>query len=387
MNICLYTIDMYPGTERLMPWRPLVEVARYMNARPGMSAYICSGQDKDTGYRCYESVNVHSIGKGLASLVSFLEANEAEVLYLPVAFRDAFKSFGLLGKLKIQKIAYVPGGIYPLKGVWAYTKIAGVKKSKAYILEKAMPHYLLMDKLKRTGFSQIISFSSVTRQNVIESGWPSDRSKLAVPGLDGFGQLEPDYSYLERLKLRHEKFILFSGAPASVRGSITLLKAFDMFAEQDSTTDMVMLMRSDLSSDFRSFKKTLNEIRHKNRVIVSYDMLSPMQLKAFFEAAYVVALPFLLIPSEIPLTYFEALSCGTPVVTFENGGSTDYIKEASLIISDRSPVALSTGLERICRNDKYRDDLAKQAVGLMEKHPSWEEFAQQWIETIKEHAV
>ncbi len=41
-----------------------------------------------------------------------------------------------------------------------------------------------------------------------------------------------------------------------------------------------------------------------------------MQLKAFMHAAYAVVLPFICIPAEIPLTYYEAMSIGIPIVSF-----------------------------------------------------------------------
>ena len=68
MNVCLYTIDMYAGTERLMPWRTLIEVAKYMSECSDMSVTVCSGQDKKLGNREYNSVTIHSINTCLGSL-------------------------------------------------------------------------------------------------------------------------------------------------------------------------------------------------------------------------------------------------------------------------------------------------------------------------------
>ncbi|WP_418495660.1 glycosyltransferase family 4 protein [Coprobacter sp.] len=387
MKVCLYTIDMYAGTERLMPWRTLVEVAKYMREYSKITISVCSGQDKDFRNREYDSVTIHSIKKGIPALVSYLQRNETDVLFYPVAFRDVFKPLEQLQCIKAQKIAYIPGGIYPLNGIIALGKVIGIKNAKPYILEKIIPHSWLVSKMKRKGFSYIISFSDITKQNVVKCGWSSSYALSTIPGLDNFNRLESDYFYLDKLNLQNKKFILFSGAPATIRGSIMLLKAFDLFAEQEKTMGLVMLMRQDLSSDFTLFKQALNGMKNSHRVIVSYEKLSPQQLKAFFESAYVVALPFLLIPSEIPLTYFEVLSCGTPIITFKNGGSTEYIKNAAVVISNRTPRALSSGLDKICRNSQYRDELAKQAIELMKNHHSWKEFAKQWITTIENLAV
>lgn len=382
MNICLYTIDMYQGVERLMPWRTLVEVARYMDIRDDMSVVICSAQDYNIGAREHDSITIHSIPKGLPCLVSYLKENKIDVLYYPVAFRDAYKPLELLYHVNCKKIAYIPGGIYSIKGIAAFCFCAGIKFAKPYILERIIPHSLLISKLKNSGFTRIISFSQITQQNVIQSGWPLSQAILAIPGLDDFNQYKTDYSRYNEQRLQNKKFILYSGAPASIRGSLMLLKAFDIFAEEENSIDLVMLMRQDLSSDFELFNHTLNRIKHHDRVFVSYDKLSPNQLKAFFEAAYVVALPFLLVPSEIPLTFFEVLSCGTPVITFDNGGTSYYIKKGAIIVKNRTPKALALGLSSICKNSHYRDYLSIQAVRLMETHPSWEEFAQKWVESI-----
>ena len=42
MKVLLYTIEMVKGVERLMPWRTLVEVAKY--APEDMEIAICSAQ-------------------------------------------------------------------------------------------------------------------------------------------------------------------------------------------------------------------------------------------------------------------------------------------------------------------------------------------------------
>lgn len=382
MKICLYTNDMYAGTERLMPWRTLVEVAKYMNSHPGMEASIYSAQDEDEGERLYDSVKIHATGKGLGTLVAYMEQDTIDVLFFPVAFRDALKPLDMLRRVKAKKIAYIPGGIYPAKGIAALAKAAGITNAKPYVLEKLIPHAWLTRKLERLGFSAIVSFSETTNDNVKKCGWDADRAFTAIPGIDGFNELVADYSHVEKLEVRNRKYILFSGAPATIRGCLLLLKAFDLFAERDGTTDLVMLMRRDISSDFNMFNQTLNAVRHKERVIVSYDRIEPCQLKAFFESAYVVALPFLLIPSEIPLTFFEVLSCGTPVVTFKNGGSTDYIADAAVALADRTPQAFANELDRVCKNNQYRDWLAGNAVERMKKHPSWEDFAKQWVKAI-----
>lgn len=387
MNICLYANDMYPGTERLMPWRTLVEVAKYMNSLPDINAEIYSAQDQTAETRIYDTVKIRCVRKGIPTLVSLIHELAIDVLYYPIAFRDVFRPLKLLEEGPIRKIAYIPGGIYSWQGIGALCKIAGMANAKAYLLEKLIPHSWMIRKLKTIGFSSVVSLSRTTTRDVIRNGWYVERAYTAIPGIDEFPALEADYSVCRKLDLRHRKFILFSGAPAPIRGSMTLLRAFDRFAERNSDTLLVLLMCKDNSSEFTAFKELVNRLRHKERVVISYERLSPPQLKAFFESAYVVALPFLLVPSEIPLTFFEVLSCGTPVVTFENEGTTDYVKKTIVSSKARDARSLSVNLENVCNNNQYRDYLSERALELMKKHPSWEDSAKIWIKAINGHYV
>lgn len=145
-------------------------------------------------------------------------------------------------------------------------------------------------------------------------------------------------------------------------------------------------MRRDVSSDFSEFERLVQSIQHKNQILICYDRLTPQQLKACFSAAYAVLLPFLLIPSEIPLTYFEVMSCGTPVISFRNEGTTDYLHSALKIAPKRNFRDLAQTIVGLCRNPTERNSLANKAQELMSKHPSWNESAKIWIQAI-EHSV
>ena len=151
---------MYAGTERLMPWRTLIEVAKYMSECSDMSVTVCSGQDKKLGNREYNSVTIHSIKKGIPALVAYLEENKADVLFLPIAFRDVFKPFKQLQNIKAQKIAYIPGGIYPFNGIMALSKEIGISNARPYILEKVIPHSWLIKIKKNRSLTYHLFFGS-----------------------------------------------------------------------------------------------------------------------------------------------------------------------------------------------------------------------------------
>ena len=90
-----------------------------------------------------------------------------------------------------------------------------------------------------------------------------------------------------------------------------------------------------------------------------------------------------MIPSEVPLTFFELLCCGTPVITFRNGGTTDYLHDG-LLISDKSVHGLTNALKLAWKDAQLRDNLSNNGKRIMSTHPTWEEVGKQWEKLLSE---
>ena len=377
MRILLYTIEMVKGVERLMPWRTLVEVARY--ASSDIQIAICSAQ-KPEPERVYQGVKIYSIDYGTAALAKFVETGGWDVVYYPITYRQGLKNMSELSAINTRKIAYVPGGLCPLSGSLKLIQMGEAKRALPYLLDTITPHKWIAKKLQDVGFEGIVTQAPLTAKDATESGWK--KAIIALPGIDKVDESRCDYSLLHKLGVYGHKYVLFSGAPAPTRGAILAMKAFDQIAEKLPGIRMIMLMRKDVSSDFTEFDKAVKQISHKDRFVISYEKLTHEQLLGAFREAWAVLLPFLIVPSEIPLTYFEVMQQGTPVLTFNNGGTTDYLCEGLKIAKQRSIKSLAKAIEEICINAKERKQLADNAKRLMSNHPTWEETSKKWLSIL-----
>lgn len=379
MNVLFYTTDLFAGRERLMPWRTVIEVAKVMQEQ-GHRVLIANGVGDCDHVKSYsfQGVLIQSVSKKLENLVWLTKTMEADALFVECKWRDALRGFAPLKEVTCKKFAYFTGGVYDLQSAMRLSLLCGLWNGKASWMESLVPKHWLAKKLKHAAFDGVIGLTGFTADKAGEVGCP--HVVTILPGKDSFEEIKSDESVVQKRGLKDKRFICFTGAPAPTRGAGLLLKAADEAEVADLR--VVFLMRTDVGSDYANFDMAYKRMKHKDRVVIVKETLSREQLKAFFESAWYMALPFIVVPSEIPLTFFEIMSCGTPVLTFRNGGTSDYLKKG-LLIADKSVKGLRVSLEKSWSDDALRAEKAESAKRMMNGHPTWETVAKEWMDLIK----
>lgn len=378
MKVGLHTVDLFPGRERLMPFRTILEVAKVMVAH-GWEATILNSSVSERDAKDFEWQGIHIVQcpRDFGELSEWVNNRHYDVFFFAATIREGLKNLSGLERMSCRKIAYVPSGITPKwNALWMMCYYG--MYAKAWVMEALAPKTLLAKKLKQAGFSDIIGLTEFTSQSVGKALC----THTIYPGKDDFEKIQSDDAYLEKHSLQGKKFYLFTGGPAPSRGGIELLKAFDRFADDTDDALLVFLVRQDVGGEYDRLTHCLEELRNRDKVMVLKDKLSVAQLKAYFEAAYAVVLPFLCIPAEIPLTYYEVLSCGTPVVSFSNAGSTTYLYDGLKLAGKVGVGNLAHAMGDLWKNKSERDVLAVKALGVMAKHPTWNEVGMEWMKTI-----
>ncbi len=381
MRIAIATVDLLQGREILMPWRTVIEVAMYA-IKIGHSVEILTlpVSVENSGYDI-KGIIVKVAPRDFGEFANYTKKNKYDVLYYPTPWREGLKDLSAFNSIDCTKIAYFPGGSVHFNNLLALGKNVGWKIARPYLIDWLTPYKLTMKKLKQSGFSSVIAQSPYTAYTCIEGGFVD--VKTIIPGKDDFEKLEESPNILDKLNIKGKKFLLFAGAPAPIRGASLLMKAVDKAVNRDSSVRCLFLMRRDVGSIFKDFENALAHVKHKENIIISDIKLERNELKTVVAHARAVALPFLLVPSEIPITFFEVLSVGTPVVTFENGGTTDYLGDCVLISSPGKVDGLTKNILRIWQDDTLYNEMSHRAIKKMENHPTWDVVAQRWLECIE----
>lgn len=379
MKVGLHTVDLFPGRERLMPFRTILEVAKVMKER-GWEADVLNSSvsEKEARDFSWNSVKVVQCPRDFVELSLWVNDHGYDVFCFAATIREGLKSLSGFSLMNCKKIAYVPSGITPFRNaLWLFQKHG--MYAKAWLLEAVAPKSLVGRKLKKGGFTDIIGLTDYTTRQV--EGTLNGHT--IYPGKDDFESVMSDYAVVRKYQLENTKFFLFTGGPAPSRGGHELLRAFDRMADEIPDTRLVFLVRQDVGGEYKALYDVLDGMKNKDKVMVLKDKLTVAQLKAFFEQAYAVALPFICIPAEVPITYYEVMSCGTPVISFPNAGTTRYLADGIKLCKTASINAMVDSLKELWMNEDECKRLGVAARRLMTEHPDWNRVGQQWINVIE----
>ena len=379
MKVGLNTVDLFPGRERLMPFRTVIEIAKAMRMQgikaDVLNSHVASANISDY---IYHGINIRQCPRELYELSKWVNTNEYDVFFFPATFREGLKNLSGLKIMKCKKIAYVPSGVTPFKNAFWLMKLYGLY-GKQWMLEAITPKTLIAKKLANVGFTDIIGLTNYTTHQCGNAL----KTHTIYAGKDDFEYITKDTSIVEKHKLQTKKFYLFTGAPGQVRGGLILLEAIDKIVKVNPDIKVVFLLRDDVGTQYDDFFRKYKSMQNKKNVLIIKETLDSMQLKAFMHAAYAVVLPFICIPAEIPLTYYEAMSIGIPIVSFPNAGSTMYLEKGIMIAKNNTINGLSEALSILWNNISLRNKLSQGSISIMAKHPTWQQVSEQWIYLLK----
>lgn len=394
MKIAFATVDLYKGREFLMPWRTVIEIVKGMREN-GLDADVVTlpvSTSFDENVNSNIQLNIQGLlikkaPRDFGSFCHFIEKEGYDVVIFPTPWREALKKgFKAFASLNCKKIAYFPGGVYDWTNNLSLLKWGGWNVAKPYIIDTLTPYKNFTSLIRKCGFETVVGLSPYTTKTVKRAGFA--KSVCILPGKDDFDQLPDSLDVFERIGLKpDEKYLLFTGAPAPTRGAQVLTKACDRLAERckkegSEIPNVIFLMRKDVGSDFSLFLSSYDKIKDKSHFKLILEKVSRNELKTLMAYSRGVLLPFLVIPSEIPITYFEVLSLGVPIVTFDNGGTTDYLRDALLVCKSGDISGLMNNIVKIWNDDDVHNKLSKNAKRIMEQHPTWNEVTSQWIDLV-----
>lgn len=388
MRILVVTHDLTERNAHLMPWRTVCEVVSRARKKGYEARLLSLGRQRDR-------LDGHGIPSGTISIPkdregleqemgAVLEDWQCEVIVWPLVWREPYWRVQAISRLGVPLVGYLPGGVYRLADTLYAAKRIGIRGAIPYIAEALWAKGRQLSRWKQLGFVQLIAMTEFTADAARKGSWTRDEVKSIPPGRESSEEsLQKAALPADFLEWRNERpYYLFAGPPSGIRGVYELLEAFEQVADKNENACLVCLFRSDAPLESERLGRVINGMKCRGRIHVVWESVERALFDAYISACHSVVLPFVTVPSEIPLAIIESMRYGKPVITTMTGGTGDYVKKSGVAVALGDIDGLAASMLRLLSDSAYYGDRCAATSSCYRRHPSWDEMVDEWLGCI-----
>lgn len=241
-----------------------------------------------------------------------------------------------------------------------------------------VPRFVWANTLKKY-FSIVIAQSPRTARRVARSAGEGVVAHGLRAGLDlNFWTPAEKRELSARSALR----FLYVGSAKAIRGFDVLLDAFRCLEGVD--VELRVLARGSTPGEAATLRHRIDVRTGDMRVRVEIvgGWMDRERYREELRAADVVVLPFVLVPSELPVSVIECIACGTPVVSTDIDGLPDAIGPAGIIVRSGSVAALVQAMRALIADPSRLAQLRAQCIDARKGMLDWPGVGREWLEVL-----
>ena len=373
MNIVFCVPGFSVSRLRLQPWLSFYRVAELLSLRGHAVTVLTDMVAEPVTGISLKKVGGFRGGNGdqLAKLIATLKPDK---LVLPITPLSVV-SQGWLGTISdCDVFAYISYPFYTLSEIArAYPWLKG--KDKWIYARHLMVPSMLWAKRIRSGFSGVFCQSDSTAERLRMKVGGRTPVHCMLPGIDR------DIWFCDRFHQVGRPYMLFVGSPYAIRGFDVLLSALQKMRGEPAFRLKILARGAD-SGVISGIKETARSMSIDHCVDISGGWMDVGEFRRQISNAVAVVLPFVLVPSEIPVSVMEAIACGTPVITTNIDGLPSTIADAGILVAHADPDALSDVIRNLWNDSDLQGDLRSRCQIRAREFPSWDDVSLQWEDSL-----
>jgi glycosyltransferase involved in cell wall biosynthesis len=396
MRLCLITAGVAPSRWRLQPWRYLLETARLLR-QMGHSVIIISNcevgrpdDDEVEGVPVQRIPDVRPLWRTPnPALEQVIVRHQPKMLIWHVGL-TSFLHFNITGRFVAPSIGIFTSPVYHLADVLRPGLPHLLQESELsalHALGLLVPTWVIRRQLRDTRLRRLVTLSDMTRQALIQRGVAPGLVTTISPGLDT-EWLEPVPSdeigaVRQGLGLStNDVLVTYAGAPMRLRGLDILVKAFAQARQATPNLKLLILSRRrpyEPANGEERIRDLVSHLELDQVVTLVSGFLDRQLVKRYLAASDMMALPFELVPSDMPLSVLEALALGKPVIATRTACLPEMIPpDGGLLVTPADAKSLAEALNQLAADSTQRVDMAEHARQFAVRWGSWEDRSVQW---------
>jgi glycosyltransferase involved in cell wall biosynthesis len=405
MKIGLVSFGLEERNQRLQPWRYLLEAAGTL-VRSGHEVYLISDgyprlprEDKFSGLPVTRLTDLHDWPMyGNPQVVQAVTELRPDVVLWHLGL-TGFLRLSTLKRISFPVVGVFTSPIYRprellrlgfLRLLRGYRLTAvhflGLFVSKVFI-QRALDQYLI---------DHLVVECKTTRARLIQRGAPGDRVHVIRPGIDP-EWFEVALLPVEKARLRNElgfppdAFVVgYFGPPAPLRGLPNLLRAVAVARERDSRIRLLILSRrhnDELHAEHLAIEYLITRLGAGQWTCLVTGFLPQERLIQSLSICDAIALPFEVVPSDVPLGVLEAMALGGTVITTQVACLPELNpKDAGLCLPSSNMAALADAICTLASDSGLRQGLGRAAKKRAASWGVWGQSNEIWDTLLRQQA-
>lgn len=184
----------------------------------------------------------------------------------------------------------------------------------------------------------------------------------------------------ERKPVSPDAQYLYLGTASRIRGFFLLLKAFAILSIPE--IKLKVLSRGADENSVKNLQKKVKRLNIAKQVSMRGGWIKPDELKRQIRSAAAVLFPFILVPSELPVSVLEAIYCGTPVIVSDLVGLSEVVGRAGIVVPHADVKKMASAIQTLHQHKEYQDKLNAQCYEQRNAIMSWDSVWKLWADFL-----
>lgn len=358
----------------LQPWLTINEIACRLNS-DGHEVHIVT----DIADSADSDLNIHAVsslrGSNKEEIFSVIDGIAPDVLVTLITPLNLATGGWVSRYKETRVIAFSSYPFYSFKELVRALPHVKLAELKSYLRHLLVPGFLWKSNLIKY-YSCVICQSDSGKHRLSNLLGQNDIVHSIQPGinLDTWKPLQKDGTGSKTLKL------LYLGTASDIRGFNICLQAYKRITDKDIS--LTILARGAAAQQTEAISAKLKSLNIEDRCQLIGGWINREEMIVHINASDLVVLPFVLVPSELPVSVMEVIACGTPVITTDIDGLPSTVGEAGVIVKQGSVTSLKEAIIVIYNQPDNLDRLKECCVTESAKMHSWDVMCDKWIEKM-----
>ena len=376
MRICLVSSGLNEPNRRLQPWRYLLDAAQTLSCQGHEVRLISDGcpalPSRDELEHLPVSRNRRLQGWGIhRDTVEAVRSARPDQVLWHVGWTSLPRLRALV-EIDVPVTGLLTSPIYrpgELLRLGLRRLLCGSSLSAVHLLGLGVPRRAIRRVFDQGWLQGAIVECETTRQRAVEGGVPADRVRVIRPAISP-AWFEARRTLAEKAQVRaglglraDDVVVGYFGPPVALRGLPDVIRAVSLARERDPRIKLLALARQRQESGRAgcAVRRLADQLGGEGWLRLESGMLPRDGLMSRLGACDLVALPFHLVPSDVPLSVLEAMALGMPVIVTEVACLPELVGTADLCVPQVDIPSLAGAIWALAANKEYRCDLGKRA--------------------------